>query len=129
MVAPAGLSARTPGCFDDRLKIGIAGLEPDEAAGQRWIGQEGRGSPLPPVDPFHGNADAAAHGGATYSGVGVRKPPTRKPRTAPRSATGGQRREKIDALVGPWPRYEELMSGRFWHVVALDHPIGGPSPS
>ena len=34
--------------------------------------------------------------------------------SAPRSATGGQRREKVDALVGPWPRYAEPMSDRFW---------------
>jgi hypothetical protein len=45
-------------------------------------------------------------------------------RAAPRSATGGQRREKVDALL---PRHKEPMSGRFWRAVALDQLIGGPS--
>ena len=100
MVAPAGLSARTPGCFDDRLKIGIAGLEPDEAAGQRWIGQEGRGSPCCRSTHSTGTRMPPRTAVRHTPGGGVRKPPTRKPRTAPRSATGGQRREKAAALVG-----------------------------
>ena len=45
--------------------------------------------PLLPVDPFHGNADAAAHGGATYSGG--RRPKASDKETANRPTFGDRR--------------------------------------